>query len=131
MRQPIAHLGWRLAGVALLAAVVVAYDPNAGDLQNRLLLPLLMAVATWMMVQNLAAVALGACLLASIHSDPASADWILGRVYPGLAALAGVLLMVIVARRFHRRILETREARWGPRRSTQKGTSPEPPREAS
>ena len=112
------HLRWRLCGVLLLGVTVIAYEPSAGDPVNRLVIP-----AAWLMGQNLAAVALGACLLAVIHSSPSSADWIDARAYPGLAALAGVILVSIFARRFRRRIEETREARWAHRRSRRPRTS--------
>lgn len=126
MNQLHEHLRWRLAGILLLGVAVVVYEPSAGDPVNRLLIPLIMAAATWLMVQNLAAVALGAFLLAAIHSNPSSADWIDARAYPGLATLAAAMLVVIFARRFRRRIQETREARWGPRRShpSQKSSLP-------
>ena len=117
------HLGWRLIGVLLLGVAVIAYEPSAGDPVNRLLIPVIMAIAAWLMVRNLAAVALGACLLAVIHSNPSSTDWIDARAYPGLAALAAVILITIFARRFNRRIKETREARWAHRRNSGSRTS--------
>lgn len=129
MNQLSEHLRWRLLGVLLLGVAVVVYQPSAGDPLNRLLIPVIMAMAAWLMVQNLAAVALGACLLAAIHSNPSSADWIDARAYPGLAALAAAILIMIFARRFRRRIEETREARWAPRRDETSPTSSLPKRD--
>src|SRR5690606_21472745 len=51
------HLPWRIAGLTLLAVLVVAYQPDRGDVVNRLAIPVAMALATWMLVQNAAAVA--------------------------------------------------------------------------
>ncbi len=129
MNQLREHLRWRLAGILLLGVAVVAYEPSAGDPLNRLVIPLIMATATWLMVQNLAAVAMGAFLLAAIHSNPSSADWIDAWAYPGLATLAAAMLVVIFARRFRRRIEETREARWSTRRSQPSQTSSLPERD--
>ncbi len=132
MSQLHEHLRWRLVGVLLLGVAVIAYEPSAGDPVNRLLIPVIMAIAAWLMVRNLAAVALGACLLATIHSNPSSTDWIDARAYPGLAALAAVILITIFARRFNRRIKETREARWAHRGNSRSrnSSSPESMRES-
>ncbi|MEZ5560676.1 MAG: hypothetical protein R3E86_19285 [Pseudomonadales bacterium] len=114
--QPtLGNLPWRAAGVALMAVCVILYDTDAVDVWNRLVLPVAMAVAAWLMVQNLVAVAFGALLLAGIHSETGSADWIPGRAYPVLAVVAGVILTVELARRFRRRIAETHAARWAGR----------------
>ncbi len=100
----------------LLGALMVAYQPEAGGLVNRLLIPLAMAVATWMMVQNVAAVAIGTGVLAAIHSEPGSSDPLASVVYPALAAASGLVLALVFVRRFRRRIAETQEARWRHRR---------------
>lgn len=121
MKQPgrpavLAHLPWRVAGLVLLGGLVVAYHPEQGGVLNRLLIPVAMAVATWMLVQNLAAVALGAGLLATIHSAPGSQDWIAAAAYPGLAALCGLILAAVLLQRFRRRIAATHDTRWRDRR---------------
>jgi hypothetical protein len=100
------HLPWRIAGLVLLGALVVVYHPEHGGAVNRLVIPVAMGVATWMLVQNLAAVTLGAGILAGIHSAPGSGDWVV--------ALAAVLLQ-----RFRRHIAATHEARWRHRREQQ------------
>jgi preprotein translocase subunit SecY len=122
MKSPgvLAHLPWRIAGLALLGGLVVAYHPEQGGVLQRLLIPVAMAVATWMLVQNLAAVALGAGILAGLHSAPASADWVPALAYPALAALCAVVLAVVFAQRFRRRIAATHEDRWRPRRTRQR-----------
>jgi len=113
------NLRWRVLGVALLAICIVAYEPAAETAWHRLWLPIGMAGATWLMVQNLAAVCLGTVLLAGIHSDPGSADWIPARAYPVVALLAGTVLLVILARRFRTHIRATHAIRWQHRRDGQ------------
>lgn len=114
--RPLERLPLRLAGVLVVALLVVLYQPDAQDPIQRLLVPVGLAVGAWMLVQNLAAVALGAGVLALIHSDPGSADPISGVAYPALAALAAFLAGAVFVRRFRRHIAATHDARWRHRR---------------
>jgi hypothetical protein len=66
-------------------------------------------------VQKVLAVALGAGLLAFIHSD-LGGDWIAGFAYPALAAICAVILATILVGRFRSHIHATHEARWRARR---------------
>ncbi len=116
MNPLLEHLPQRIAGLLLLLVAMVVYEPGGDQLLHRLLMPVVMAAGAVLLVQNLAAVALGALLLATIHSDMGSPDWIEARAYPALAVVAGVILLTVLGRRFHRRIVDTREARWAPRR---------------
>lgn len=102
----------RIAGVALLAVCVLAYDGDAPGAWQRLVLPLGMAFAAWLMVRNLAAVALGTALLAGIHSAPGSSDPIAAAGYPLVAAAATLVLIGVFVRRFRARIAATHDARW-------------------
>ena len=113
MRGPavLEHLPWRIAGLVLLGILVVAYQPDQGGAVQRLLIPAAMALAAWLMVQNLAAVAIGAGALALIHSAPGSGDWIVAFAYPAMAAVCGVILFSVFVQRFRRRIAEPHEAR--------------------
>lgn len=111
------HLPWRVAGLVLLGGLVVAYHPEQGDVTNRLLIPIGMAIATWLLVRNVVAVALGAGLLAAIHSAPGSGDWIRAVAYPLLAAACAVAAGVVFTKRFRRRIAATHEERWRQRRA--------------
>lgn len=120
------RLPWRLAGVALLALCVVVYEPAADSVLQQLALPLGMALAAWLMVQNLVAVALGAFLLAAIHGDPGASDPVTGIGYPVVAAAAGLTLLGIFVRRFRARIEATHEARWQGRRGAADATAREP-----
>ncbi|MFW6094753.1 MAG: hypothetical protein ACODAC_12335 [Pseudomonadota bacterium] len=115
------RLPWRIAGVVALGLLVVVYQPELGGITHRLLIPVLMALATWLMVQNAAAVALGAGLLAAIHSEPGSADWVSALAYPALVAISVLVLGAVFVQRFRRRIAETHEARWRHRRSSGDG----------
>ncbi|MFU8817238.1 MAG: hypothetical protein ACNA7W_17965 [Pseudomonadales bacterium] len=110
------NLPWRIAGLILLGVLVVAYQPDLDNPIHRLVIPIAMAVATWMLVQNAAAVALGAGLLAGIHGNPGSADWIVGIAYPALAALCAAIVAVVFWGRFRRRIAATHQQRWQNRR---------------
>jgi len=126
------NLPWRLLGVLLLAVCVVLYEPAGETILHRLLLPLGMAAAAWLMVQNLAAVAFGTALLAAIHGNPGSTDPITGVAYPAVAATAGLVLTIILVRRFRARVRDTHDARWQRRRAgsrpsgstNDQGTSP-------
>jgi len=109
------HLPWRVAGLLLLGVLVVLYQTDQSDVVHRLLIPVAMAVATWLLVQNLLSVALGAGLLALIHGN-LDGDWIAGIAYPALAAGCGVIVASILGGRFRRRIHATHEARWRERR---------------
>ena len=118
MRGPavLEHLPWRIAGLILLGILVVAYQPDQGGAVQRVLIPAAMALAAWLMVQNLAAVAIGAGALALIHGAPGSGDWIVAFAYPAMAAVCGVILLSVFVQRFRRRIAETHDARWRDRR---------------
>ena len=116
----------RIAGVALLAACVLAYDGDAPGAWQRLVLPLGMAFAAWLMVRNLAAVALGTALLAGIHSAPGSTDPIAATGYPLVAAGATLVLIAVFIGRFRARIAATHDARWRQRRAER--TPPNPHR---
>lgn len=110
------HLPWRVAGLALLGVLVVLYHPEEGGALNRLVIPVAMALATWMLVQNLTAVALGAGILAGVHSAPGSEDWVRGIAYPIVTAVCVVALAALLLQRFRRHIAATHEARWRHRR---------------
>ena len=122
MTRPAAleHMPWRITGLALLGVLVVLYQTDQSDVVHRLAIPIAMAVATWLLVQNLLSVALGAGLLALIHSN-LGGDWIAGLAYPALAAVCGVIVAAILGGRFRRRIHATHEARWRARRERRNG----------
>ncbi len=110
------HLPWRIAGLVALAVLVVLYQPETGGALNGVVIPVAMALATWLLVQKVIAVALGAGLLAAIHSAPGSGDWVVGIAYPALAATCALILALVLGRRFRRHMAATHEARWRHRR---------------
>jgi uncharacterized membrane protein len=110
------HLPWRIAGVILLGVLVVAYQPHLDDVINRLVIPIAMALATWLMVQNAVAVAVGAGALAAVHSAPGSGDWVVAAAYPALAGLCALIVLALLVQRFRRRIADTHHERWQRRR---------------
>jgi hypothetical protein len=108
----VTNLPGRIAGVALMGIAVMWFDPLSTSALHRLLVPLLMAAAAWLMVQNAAAVLLGGTLLTAIHTDLQNTDWISSRAYPALAILAAGALGYILWQRFRKQIEATREERW-------------------
>ncbi len=106
----------RMLGLVVIVVTLVWYEPGASGAVQRLVLPLVMALGAWWLVRNLAAVALGASVLATIHSNPGSADWISGYAYPAVALASAAVLLWIVRDRFRERIAATHEARWRARR---------------
>lgn len=110
------HLPWRITGLLLLGVLVVLYQPEQQDVTNRLLIPLAMTLAAWLLVCNAMAVALGAGLLAAIHSAPGSGDWVSALAYPALAALGALVVMAVLVQRFRRHIAATHDERWRQRR---------------
>lgn len=107
MKRP----GIRLAGLAVLALCVLAYDAGSSAPFHRLILPIAMGAAAGLMVQSAAAVLLAGTLLAGIHARPADPDWIIAVAYPVVAGLCAVGLAGILVLRFRERIEATREAR--------------------
>jgi hypothetical protein len=116
------NLPRRIAGVVLMGVAVLLYDAASDASIHRLLLPLGMAIAAWLMVQNAAAVLLGTTLLTAIHSAPGNSDWVIGWAYPLLAFVSGAALVWIGVQRFRGRIKSTREARWRPRHGARPST---------
>ena len=70
----------RISGLVVLGVTVMLFDDTSIAPLHRLLLPMAMAVAAWLMIQNAAAILLGATLLTAIHTDLQDPDWIIGFV---------------------------------------------------
>lgn len=107
----------RIIGTIVLAATLVTFDSTASSVWQSLSLPLLMALGALALVQNVAAVALGATVLATIHTDLQAQSWVERIAYPAIAVAGGVTLLIISIRRFRSRIAATRAARWAERQS--------------
>jgi hypothetical protein len=108
----------RLLGCIVLVACLAFFDTDSQTPTQRLGIPLFMALGAWMLVQNLAAVAIGMLTLALIHSDREAASWIDSVAYPLLALGSGLMLGMVAVQRFRRRINRTHEARWAVRKSS-------------
>ena len=106
------RLWLRLAGVLLIVICLVVLQPGSAELLHRLVVPLLLALGAYWLVQNLAAVALGAAVLAAVHSDLNADDWVEGLAYPLLAACSAAVVLIVALQRFARRISRTHEDRW-------------------
>ena len=104
-------------GTAVLALSLLFYQTGSASLWQSLLLPIIMAAAALALVQNLAAVAFGTLILASIHTDLSATSWVPSLAYPAIAGVAAVLLGGIILQRFRKTIAATREARWARRNS--------------
>lgn len=101
----------RSIGLALVILFLFDYAPDGTSLYQRLWLPLIGGVGAYLVIQNVLAVALAVALVAGINSAPGSADPLNGTVYPLLAIGAGIVALVILARRFGAAIRDTRAAR--------------------
>ena len=75
-RQPINHLSLRMAGVALILAVLFVLDLNQNDPANQLWLPLLLAAGAFLMTLSAMAVAIAVVTLAILHMDLDSTFWV-------------------------------------------------------
>jgi len=106
----------RLFGLAVLLVCLALYEPGAPGVLHRLVYPLAMAAGAWALVQNGVAVAIAGTVLAAIHTELHTGDWISGIAYPVLVVAGGALLLGTAALRFRRRIADTHDARWRDRR---------------
>lgn len=101
----------RSAGLLLLLAVVVLLNPLQGDILHRLLLPMMAMVAGALILRSITAVALTTCTLAALATN-LNGDLYQAQVYPLLALLAALIVVVFIIRRFQTRIRATHTARW-------------------
>ena len=102
----------RIVGLALILLFLLGYQPSDSGVGNSLLLPLALALGSWMILRSALALALAAALLAGAHSAPGSNDVSAGLFYPGIAVAAGLIVLTSLGQRFRRHILATRGARW-------------------
>lgn len=105
----------RIAGAVVMILCVLVYEPQSVLWWQRLVVPIMMAVATAAIVKNVLAVAIAGSLLALIHGNLAAEDWITALAYPTLALLGTMLVLALLIRRFQKRIQATHQARWANR----------------
>ena len=82
---------------------------------HALVLPLLLAVAAFLITQSLMAVALAAFALALSNADLTADFWVIRWAYPAIAILGIGTCFSLLVTRFRKRIEATREERWAPR----------------
>ena len=102
----------RIVGLALILSFLLGYEPGGSGLGNNVLLPLALALGSWLILRSALALALAATLLAGAHSVPGANDVAPGLIYPGIAVGAALVVLASLGHRFRRHILATRDARW-------------------
>lgn len=102
-----------------MLACVLAFEPGAETVLQRLILPLVMATAAALVLRNLLAVLATGALLSAIQTDwqhapgpgPTTLGWIDATAYPIIGVLCAVATTIILLRRFQRHIQSTAAAR--------------------
>lgn len=121
----LSHPWSRAAGVAAAAVIVFFLDTQSVSALHRLILPLGLAVSAWLMTRSLMAVAFATFTMAAISTRWSAASWIPSIAYPGIAAVALTVCLIIITRRFRERIAATHEERWSQRRARQQDAADE------
>jgi hypothetical protein len=110
--DPAAPTPLRLLSLVAVVVLFLLYRPGAEpSLLDSAILPLIALLAAWYLTHSMVVVALGTFLLALAHADLASGTWLDGRIYPAIAALSGVVLAAVLARRFRIAMAARRGAR--------------------
>ena len=110
--ETVRTISLRITGLALIAAVLFTLDPDHSNRALVLALNVTLIVGALLALQNVLAVALATFALAATNAEPNSQDWLLATAYPMLAVAAGACVLVILVRRFQKRVIETRQSRW-------------------
>lgn len=121
----------RLLALLGLGLVFVFYRPGADpDLLQSVLLPLIALAAVWYLSGSIVAVAFGVMLLALAHSDRSSDMLLESTLYPALALLAALILLLRLGQRFrlalHQRRAQRRAQRQGDQAANRDGDPPQP-----
>lgn len=109
MGQTLPHL--RLLALIALGIVFLFYQPGAPGMLQTVVLPLLALLSAWYLTGSLVAIALAVTLLSLAHSDRDSSQFAEAVIYPSLAVVAGVVLIIIVILRFRTAMLQRRALR--------------------
>lgn len=112
MRTQLSPTPLRILGLVVLMGVILSFNPGSSGLLQQLMLPVLLAVAAWLITRSSMAVALGGAIVAGIHSNLQSPDWIVSLAYPIICAICTIIIMAICIRRFRQRIHSTHSDRW-------------------
>jgi hypothetical protein len=111
----VTHVPQRFVGIFVTCVVIFTMDLNQTTVLHTLLLPLLLALAGYLVTQSLMAVSLATAGLAFANMDLSSQFWVARFAYPGIAVLGFVTFLWLLIVRFRTRILTTREDRWANR----------------
>ncbi len=106
----------RGVGLLLILGSSMIFDTASDAPLHSLWLPLVMAIGAILALQNMLAVALATTALTAIHTNLSAGDWVIARAYPLLALFGGLTIAIILAQRFHHRVVTTRAEREARRR---------------
>ncbi len=112
----LSHPWSRALGVVAAAMIVFFLDTQSISALHRLILPLGLAVAAWLMTRSLMAVAFATFTMAAISTRWSAESWIPSIAYPTVAAIALLVCLTVITQRFRERIAQTHEERWARRR---------------
>ncbi|MEM9623677.1 MAG: hypothetical protein AAF993_18670 [Pseudomonadota bacterium] len=112
MPESTVKISRRIAGLSLLLGALLSFSPGQSGLLHQVILPLLIGLGAWLVLGSLLAVALAGSIVAAVHSNLDSSDWVLAYLYPTICALCTLVVAIICVRRFRTHINNTRHARW-------------------
>jgi hypothetical protein len=101
----------RAVGLTVVVGFLLLWQPDSLDPWQRVVLPAVLAIGAWLVVNNVAAVALAVLALAAVHTDVHAADAVYSRLYPAVAVAAALTVVVIYGRRFADYMKKTQAAR--------------------
>ena len=107
-----AQLVMRGAGLLLAMLVLLNLNTATAGVVHQLLLPCLLALAVWLVLRSILAIALAGMLLAGVHSEPNALNWITAIAYPLICLSCAAVVTGICVTRFRQKILRTRASRW-------------------
>lgn len=108
----LSHPWSRVVGVLIAGAVMFLLDNTKPDPLHQLWLPLILALAAFLITRALVAVGFAAFALAALSMNIGAQNWVEAIAYPAVAALSLVLCIAAGIKRFRQRIELTHDARW-------------------
>ena len=115
-KRPATDFMIRGLGVAIVGVALTTYRETLPLVVTDLLLPIAFGLGTLLILRNLAAVCLGAGLLALVHSEPNGGHWIVSIAYPLIAFGCFATAIGIYGTRFRQHVKDSHDARWRSRR---------------
>ena len=98
-------------GFLVTLSAFLFWESGTTGVVNQLLLPLVIALGAYLIVENLLAIAVAIAALAGIHGDLTNPAWIESRAYPAVALTAAVVAGALIVQRFRERVETTRDER--------------------